>query len=288
MTTPLHPMSPKYGSVEMGQKSKSQLAREAHKMGDIEASKAIHFARSEEKHNPEGGYIKTITLGGLDGCLTALALITSCAGSGIPWQGILAMGMANILADAFSMGIGEFLSEKGEVEYILQEKEREEWELKNYKKGEIEEMIQLYVRKGMSRVDAEKIIGALSHYDDFFVDLMMAEELELTVPEEDWKCDTAKSGVVMFFGFLFFGLVPLLGYVILPIANPNTSVTSLLMFAMIVTALALFLLGALRGVRGVGGWIKPGMETVILGSACAALAFGISTAIRVAFGLKAL
>jgi len=52
------------------------------------------------------------------------------------------------------------------------------------------EMIDLYESKGMSREDAEVVIRRMAKYPDFFVDIMMIEELELQVPGEDdnpWK-----------------------------------------------------------------------------------------------------
>lgn len=51
-------------------------------------------------------------------------------------------------------------------------------------------MIELYVKRGMSRDDAEQVIKTMSKYEDFFVDVMMVEELGLQPPEEGdnpWK-----------------------------------------------------------------------------------------------------
>lgn len=103
------------------------------------------------------------------------------------------------------MGVGEFLSSKANNEWVLSERKREEWEMDNYPEGEIEEvrkptdstiprvtslltmlplcaqMIDIYINKGLSREDATVVIKTLSKYKDFFVDLMMQQELELQV-----------------------------------------------------------------------------------------------------------
>jgi hypothetical protein len=65
----------------------------------------------------------------------------------------------------------------------------------------------------MSKDDAEDVIHKMAKYDDFFVNLMMNEELGLQVPstEDD---DTLKEGFLMFLSFAIFGAMPLLGYVV--------------------------------------------------------------------------
>ena len=45
--------------------------------------------------------------------------------------------------------------------------------------GEIKEMVDLYVEKGISQPDAENIISTMSKYPEFFVDHMMVQELGL-------------------------------------------------------------------------------------------------------------
>jgi vacuolar iron transporter family protein len=92
------------------------------------------------------------------------------------------------------MGVGEFLSSKANNEWILSEKKREEWELENYREGEIQEMIDIYVEKGMSYDDAKLVIETMAKYDELFVDVMMQQELELQVPEENHVVESMKEG----------------------------------------------------------------------------------------------
>jgi vacuolar iron transporter family protein len=94
-----------------------------------------------------------------------------------------------------SMGVGEFLSSKANNEWILSEKKREEWEMENYREGEIQEMIDIYVEKGMSYDDAKLVIETMAKYDEFFVDVMMQQELELQVPDENHVQESIKEGM---------------------------------------------------------------------------------------------
>lgn len=132
--------------------------------------------------------------GGLDGILTSFAIVAGAAGGKLSTQVVLILGFSNIFADAVSMGVGEFLSSKAENEWILQERAREVWELENHPEGEIQEMVEIYVQRGMSQEDAETVVKTMAKYKDFFVDVMMNHELELQVPEDDHVNESIQEG----------------------------------------------------------------------------------------------
>ena len=89
---------------------------------------------------------------------STFAVVSGATGGGLGVNVILILGFSNIIADAISMGVGDALSTKAENEYILRERGREEWELENDKQGEIREMVEIFVGKGMSKEDATDII----------------------------------------------------------------------------------------------------------------------------------
>lgn len=231
--------------------------------------------KNEEQHQTEGGLLKPIIFGGLDGILTAFAIVAGAAGGALDPSVVLILGFSNIFADALSMGVGEFLSSKAENEWILSEREREMWEMDNYPEGEVQEMIDIYVEKGMGREDAEMVIHAMSKYKDFFVDVMMAEELELRVPDDDHVRTSMKEGFIMFWSFAIFGSLPLLGYVIIPVSFPELEEESLFASACIVTGVVLFIMGCVKSNFSATSWYFSGMETLLLGGACATVAYTI-------------
>eukprot|EP00545_Synedropsis_sp_CCMP1620_P006088 CAMPEP_0119016204 /NCGR_PEP_ID=MMETSP1176-20130426/11872_1 /TAXON_ID=265551 /ORGANISM="Synedropsis recta cf, Strain CCMP1620" /LENGTH=254 /DNA_ID=CAMNT_0006969545 /DNA_START=125 /DNA_END=886 /DNA_ORIENTATION=- len=240
----------------------SNEARKAYEGQDMEASRNFHDARnnngnvveSEEQHKKEGGLLKPMIFGGLDGILTSFAIVAGAAGGNLSSGVVLILGFSNIFADALSMGVGEFLSSKAENEWILSERRREEWELENYPEGEIKEMVEIYEERGMSKEDAEMVINTMAKYKDFFVDVMMTQELELQVPEANHVQESFREGVIMFCSFAFFGVLPLLGYVFFPSIFPNMSEESLFLSACVVTAVVLFFLGSIKSTFCASHW----------------------------------
>ena len=168
-----------------------QLARVGFDLRDPEMSKAAHqsslMGSNEEKHPLASAHIKSIVYGGLDGIITTFAVVAGAAGGGFGPNVVIVMGISSLLADALSMGVGDALSSKAETEVARRERERERWELENFKEGEIGEMVDIYTKRGMSKEDAEIVIRVCAKYEPLFVDMMLVDELGLG---EEPKTDT--------------------------------------------------------------------------------------------------
>ena len=128
--------------------------------------------------------------------------------------------------------------------------------------GEVTEMVELYEQKGLAKDKASRAVEIMSRYPEFFVDVMMVEELGLT-PEEG----PCRSGMFTGLSFLFFGMVPLLGYVLVPLLWPGASPEVLFRLAVALTMSALFVLGAFKSVFSDVTWMRGGLEFVLLGAA---------------------
>jgi len=226
------------------EKKDSAKARDAFKSGDVEASRIEHEKRTHvEKHGGAGSdYIKSIVFGGLDGIMTTFAIVAAAAGAGATWKTILIFGVANVLADAFSMGFGEFISGNAELDFAREERKREEWEVANAKDLEIKEMVELYEEKGLSHEDAVAMVDIISKDDKIFVDFMMVDELQILVDLDDqWA--SAKQGLVMFTSFVAFGMLPLLAY----LGGSGKGTDIVFGISCAIVGVALMLLGAVKG-----------------------------------------
>jgi len=263
-----------------------EAARTAFSSGDAIASRAAHqlsaggaVGKATEAHEEGGGSIKAVVFGGLDGILTSFAIVAGAVGANLSPAAILAMGISNVLADALSMGAGEYLSSRAYENYVRKEHDREKWELENYPEGEVIEMIELFERRGMSREDAEVVITRMAKYKQFFIDLMMREELSLPVPSDEGPMEAVREGVIMFSAFALFGMIPVGGFVVVPVLLPSLDQHALFLIACAITALALFLLGAYKAKFHDKLYIRSGFETMLLGGVCAAVAFVVGRSV---------
>lgn len=134
---------------------------------------------------------------------------------------MLSLTLAKLFAGAFSMGAGELVSSKAEVDYAKGERAREAWECNNFKEGEVDEMVELYVSRGYKEETARRIVTLLAKDDALFVNIMMVEELE--IPPEQEEQNPYKNALVNFAAFFVFGSLPVLPFVVFQIGLAVTN-----------------------------------------------------------------
>jgi len=220
-----------------------------------------------EKHTGgSGNYIKSMIYGGLDGIVSVFVAVAAVSGSQVGIGLALALGLAKLFAGGISMGIGDWLATDAEVDLAKREKRREEWECENYLEGEVDEMVALYVQKGVDEQTARRVVEILSKHRQAFVDIMMAEELGIppgSVNEIPWR-----HGAVNFGSFMLFGVVPLIAYVIVlainTTANPEGNTAFYITIA--ITVLTIFGMGVFKGKLSGEYWLKAGIITTLFGS----------------------
>jgi len=254
--------------------------RSAYQRGDADASRAAHEARrnhqQEEGHSETGEYIKSIVYGGLDGIITTFATVTSVAGAEFSAAVIVVLGISHLFADGLSMGLGDYMSSQAELDYTASERKREQWEMDVNMKGEIEEMVDLYVEKGVSEHDARVIINTLAKYPQAFLDHMMVEELGLLPPDADEGFSPSKAGLVTMASFMLFGSIPLLPYLIALLPGVHMSADLQLWLSVGFTIVTLFALGAFKGMTveiKKSAWWKSGTLMAFNGSVAAVVGY---------------
>lgn len=245
------------------------------------------LAQKEESESPEehaGGaseYIKSIVFGGLDGIITTFAVVTSTAGGGLGIEVVLLVGWASLIADALSMGLGDYLSEKAEKDYVMSEQNRERREVENHLEGEKEEVREIYRKRGMPEDEAIELVEIFSKYPEAFVELMMVVELEMMPAEDD--PESWKNGVITFFSFISCGCVPLLPYVIW-FAAGWAATSELFIISCVLAAAVTFLLGVVKGKYSNIPWHVAGTEMLFVGIVANFIAYGVAAGLAAAFG----
>ena len=250
---------------------KLDKARQAYKRGDSTAARNVHVHSNLEDHS-QGRYLKSLVYGGIDGVVTTFAIVAGVLGANLDLLIVLILGFANLIADGLSMAIGDFLSTRSEIEFANSERARELWEVRNFPQQEKDELIDIYVGKGMSIKDATEMVEILSKHEKSWIDTMMATELN--IPESDESPIT--NGITTFLSFVVFGFLPLGAYVLAEIFGV---IQKPFIFAAVLTAITLFVLGAVKA-RMVGiNYIRSGFEMLFVGGIATAAAYAIGMAL---------
>eukprot|EP00331_Platyophrya_macrostoma_P016859 CAMPEP_0176466982 /NCGR_PEP_ID=MMETSP0127-20121128/38207_1 /TAXON_ID=938130 /ORGANISM="Platyophrya macrostoma, Strain WH" /LENGTH=111 /DNA_ID=CAMNT_0017860235 /DNA_START=12 /DNA_END=344 /DNA_ORIENTATION=+ len=109
--------------------SKIEEARKAYSANDVALSIQAHDTLvHKEMHKTEGGYLKSAIYGGFDGIITIFAIVAGAHGSDLGAAVVIILGISGAFGDGLSMGLGDYLSTKSELEFNATERRREEWE----------------------------------------------------------------------------------------------------------------------------------------------------------------
>jgi len=254
-----------------------EKARTAYESKDVTATKQAHTDKSiqaAEHHEAAGSYVGDFVYGAIDGSVTTFAVVSGVAGAGLSSNIVIILGLANLVADGFSMAVGNYLSSKSNIEYIEKERKREEWEIEHYPKGEIEEIRQIFKKKGFKGKDLENAVKTITANKEVWVDTMMADELQLV--EE--KTSPIKKGAVTFVSFAIIGFIPLIPYFLSFVSE--TIKASVYPLSVVMTFITFFFIGSGKVFITGKNWLKSGLETLFVGGIAAVIAFGIGFLLR--------
>lgn len=223
--------------------------------------------KSKAKQFQGGEYIKSMVYGGLDGIITTFAVVSGVAGASLSLKIVIILGFSNLLADGFSMAVGDYLSSKSEKEYQEGITHQTKIAIKNNYQEEVHKMTHAYEVEGLSKEDAEIIAVTLAKYETPFVNQLSSQAYGNNHKEED----PIKNALVTFFSFFVFGLVPLLAYILstfIPFLLENA-----FLLASILTGTTLFTLGAVKSRITQSNWMRSGMEMLTVGGLAAVVAY---------------
>jgi VIT1/CCC1 family predicted Fe2+/Mn2+ transporter len=257
-------------------------ARKAYAGRDKRASAAAHdpghIARAVQAREEHGGvgsqYVGDFVYGGLDGIITTFAVVSGVAGANLGTGIILILGMANLLADGFSMATGAYLSTKSEQEYYDKERQREAWEVEHFPEGERAELRELYRHKGYSEEEAGQMLSILTRDKERWVDAMMLDELGLMKDEGN----PLFNALATLIAFILAGALPLLVYLaglVVPVPPQVAFPVSMLL-----SGLALFGLGAAKVLVTHLNPLRSGLEMLLVGGLAAVVAYAVGALLK--------
>lgn len=226
--------------------------------------------REAHRLNRTQEFLRQIVYGGNDGIVTTFAIVAGFAGAqadGVAQIGgmaVLVFGLANLFADAVSMGLGEYLSARSQHDLYRSRRISELREIEINPEQERMELFEILRQRGLPAGEADTAAEILSRHPEIMADLMMTYEFGMQDPDEE---SPAINGFFTFASFVVFGAIPLFPYFLLP---PTPQVFQM---SIATTAMALIALGLLRWNATGERILRCVGETVAVGTVCALVAF---------------
>jgi vacuolar iron transporter family protein len=220
-------------------------------------------------------YLGDAVLGGIDGCVTTFAVVSGSVGGNLPAMVIIVLGVANLVADGFSMGISNYFSSVSERQQVEKARRIEERHIQMFPEGEREEIRQIFAGKGFSGETLERIVTVITQDRRLWVDTMLIEELGFQLQGRS----AVRAGFATFSAFVLVGSVPLLPFLfpgLFPVSPWAASATF--------TALTFAGIGLMKAVVVQQARWRSVLETLLIGGGAAVLAYGIGALLRRIFG----
>jgi VIT1/CCC1 family predicted Fe2+/Mn2+ transporter len=187
------------------------------------------------------------------------------AGSGASSAAILFAGLAGLLAGAFSMAAGEYISMRSQKESYEREISLESEELRDDPEAEVEELALIYRAKGLAADEAQRIAVTIMKDRDAALDTMVREELGLDPDQLGSPWSAAVSSLLSF----------AVGAVVVVLPYVFGSGVAALVVAIASSCIALFVVGAAIGLLNGRGALRAGARQLVVGGGAALLVFAV-------------
>ena len=228
-----------------------------------------------EQSGPVGGRsgaLRAAIFGLNDGLVSNLSLIFGVAGAGVSNTVVIVAGVAGLLAGAFSMGAGEYVSMRVQREVFERLIHLEAHELGTQPDAERRELVDIYIAKGLSRQLAERVADEVHRDPALALDVHAREELGLD-PEEGLGNPWAAAGS-SFAMFSIGAIVPLIPFLF-------TDGGAAVLISSAIAGLTLFGVGAAVSVlTGRSFWFS-GARMLVIGAAAAAITYTVGALLDV-------
>lgn len=209
------------------------------------------------------GWLRAAVLGANDGVLSTASLILGVASATHSHGAILVSGASGLVAGALSMAAGEYVSVSSQRDVESAALAQERRELATDSKGELEELADIYVQRGLSRELAHQVAQQLTKHDA----LAAHAQDELGISKET-RARPFQAATASAASFSAGAAVPLLVGALVPVGGAIAAIYG-------VSLLALAGLGVASAKTGDAPVVPATARVTIFGAAAMALTAGI-------------
>ncbi len=218
-----------------------------------------------------GGSLRAAVFGVNDGLVSNASLILGVAGAGVEPRTVLLTGIAGLLAGAFSMAAGEWVSVRSQREMFEHQIGEEREELERYPDEEAEELALIYEARGVPLDQARELTRKLVLDPERALDTLAREELGLN---PDDLGSPSGAAISSFLAFALGALLPLLPFLLPELSDRVT-------WSCGIAAAALFGVGAATSLFSGRSALLGGARMLAIGAAAGAATFAIGRLVGV-------
>lgn len=233
----------------------------------MESNTNVSQNAHKEQHFTATAFIRDVVIGMADGLTVPFALAAGLSGTVSNISLVVVAGMAEIAAGSVAMGLGGYLAARTEREHYLSELARERREIIELPDHEREEVADILRGWGLPEPIISSAAESISADPDRWVDFMMKHELGLEEPDPK---RARNSSITIGTSYIAGGIIPLSPYMF--IHKPDIA----LYVSVLITLLALFIFGFIKGKFTGSAPIKSAWQTTLVGGAAAGIAFLIA------------
>jgi VIT1/CCC1 family predicted Fe2+/Mn2+ transporter len=208
-----------------------------------------------------GGWLRPAVFGAVDGLVTNASLISGLGGGGVSAHTVVLTGVAALVAGAFSMGTGEYISVTNQNELVQSEVSLERQMLSRFPAAEQDELAGYFRQYGADPDTAARMAAAVSADPDTALRLHTREELGV---DYDELPSPIVAGAASLLAFSFGALVPLFPYLV---------GASVLWVSLVLTAIALVIGGMVVGRLTGRPILRAGLRQLALGALAIAVTY---------------
>jgi len=236
--------------------------------------KSLQDHKEERQQGLSRSNIRDFILGFQDGLVNTLGLVLGVASAVQSTKIILISGLVTTFAESVSMAAVAYTSTKAAHEFYESQLEREKKEIQDIPHMEVQEIRDIYYKKGFRGKQLESIVKKITSNKKLWLETMMTEELKL-FPEDYEK--PVKSAAIVGLSAVVGSLVPVIPFFIFNVRMGMWS-------ALILSVIPLFIVGSAKAKVTIGDWKKSGLEMAIVGTVAALVGYFVGSLLGVVYG----
>jgi VIT1/CCC1 family predicted Fe2+/Mn2+ transporter len=216
------------------------------------------------------GWLRAAVLGANDGIVSTASLVLGVAAAGADAKGIVIAGIAGLVAGAMSMAAGEYVSVSSQADTERADLERERQEIATAPESERQELVRIYVGRGLDAELADQVATQLTAHDALGAHLRDEQGMSEVLAARPVQAALASAAT-----FAVGAAVPLLVAVVVP---PSATVWAVAAASL----LLLMFLGSLAARVGGASVLKAAVRVTFWGALAMALTAGVGALFGVA------